>query len=52
MGRVFSVCVGIGINLKNQLPFPGINILTKTEVTREELLAKLFNNLAKDFKYF
>ena len=26
MGRTLTVCVGIGVNLKNEKPFPGSNI--------------------------
>lgn len=48
MGSVFSVCIGIGINLGNERPFPGVNILTGVTVNREELIANMFNNLALD----
>jgi biotin-(acetyl-CoA carboxylase) ligase len=47
MGRTLTVCVGIGINLKNEKPFPGASLLTQTEISREELLAQIFNSFEK-----
>jgi len=47
MGRTLTVCVGIGINLKNEKPFPGACLLTETEFFREELMASIFNSFEK-----
>ena len=46
MGSTFTVCVGIGLNLDNDIPYPGVNKLVKnSKVCREELMAEIFYNL-------
>ena len=46
MGSTFTVCVGIGLNLDNEIPYPGVNKLVKnSKVCREELMAEIFYNL-------
>ena len=45
MSSTFTVCVGIGINLANELPFPGVSRLTGVPVEREVLMAKMFGYL-------
>ena len=49
MGSRLTVCVGIGINLKNEKPFKGVNLLSGKDVKREELVAKIFNNLGRSY---
>ena len=46
MGSIFTVCVGIGINLDNEVPYPGVNrLIENSEVSREQLMAEIFENL-------
>lgn len=50
-GSKLSVCCGFGLNLNNQLPQPGLNLLLEKEnnqidpFTREEIVAATLNNL-------
>ena len=39
------ICCGAGLNLSNQKPVPGIEILTDSKISRELFLAEVFNHL-------
>ena len=39
------ICCGAGLNLSNQKPLPGIEILTGSKISREIFLAKVLNHL-------
>lgn len=43
MGSRLTVCVGIGINLTNVKPFPGVSILSNVPCPREILISEIFN---------
>lgn len=45
LGSNMVVCCGAGLNLSNEKPLPGIEILTGSKITREIFLAKVFNDL-------
>ena len=39
------ICCGAGLNLSNEKPLPGIEILVGSKIAREVFLAKVFNDL-------
>ena len=45
LGSNMVICCGAGLNLSNQKPLPGIEILTGSKIAREVFLAEVFNHL-------
>ena len=42
LGSNMVICCGAGLNLSNQKPLPGIEILTGSKIAREVFLAEVF----------
>ena len=45
LGSNMVICCGAGLNLSNQKPLSGIEILTGSKIAREVFLAEVFNHL-------